>query len=214
MKKVLLTLFIFCFVSLSTYAENFPNLPYKNINNKEKISYDAQTDLWSKRINKNDTYYIKTKGFGEFSDYIDSNKNFAFSTNCEYEFIYKNSLIGYSNKDLKFYQFSFINGELIKTPLAKEEVQNIFPTYRVISLADFSEKTNAYKIKKHFGALDVILLNESDKTYENYDYSSGNAKFNQYKLKGFLTITKPGMIQFAESDTSLSDNMWYMLLVR
>ena len=37
MKKLLLSLFIFFGVILSVYAENLPNLKYKNIEKKDKI---------------------------------------------------------------------------------------------------------------------------------------------------------------------------------
>ena len=145
---------------------------------------------------------------------MDSQKDFAFTTNCEYEFIYKDSLIGYSSRDLKFYRITLSGGTLSKLPLSKEEVQNIFPSYKVISLSEFSKKTNSYKIKKRIGDLKIILFNDSDKTFENYSFTSGNAKFEQYDLKGFITVSKPGMIQFSGLNDSLSDNNWYMLLVR
>ncbi len=215
MKKLFLSLlFVFIFAELSVFAEKMPNLKYKNIGDKDKISYDVQTDTWSHKIDKkNKNYFIKTKGFGEFYDYLDSSKNFAFSTNCEYEFIYNNSLIGYSNKDMKFYDISYTNGGVGKRALSKEEVEKIFPDYELISLSDFSNLTNSKKVKKGFGDLKIILFNDTDKTFENYKFTSGNAKFEQYDLRGFLTVTKHGMIQFAPLEES-ENSIWYVILVR
>ena len=126
MKKFLLTVFLFVFCGISVNAEKFPDLPYPNINNKDKISYDDMTDSWSKKIDKkSENYYIKTKGFGDYYDYLNSHNEFAFSTNCEYEFIYNEKLIGYSNTDLKLYDISYINGGMNKRELSKEEIQKI-----------------------------------------------------------------------------------------
>ena len=211
--KKFLCLF-FCMILIQTaYAANYPDLKYKNIKNKEKISYDFSTGKWSKYNKNNGTYFIKTNGFGDFFDYLDSDKNFAFSTNCEYEFIYNDKLIGYSNKDLKFYNIRYENGKVNKAELSKEDVEKMFPDYRVISFNEFSEKTNSLKIKKNFGDLKIILFNDTDKTFEYYGFTSGNSKFEQYDLRGFLTVSKAGMVQFSDL-RECDDKSWYVLLIR
>ena len=215
MKKFFVSFMVLMSFSLSVFADNFPNIKYKNIKNKDKISYDAATDTWSTKFDKKTTnYFIKTKGFGEFYDYLYPNKDFAFSTNCEYEFIYNSNLIGYSNKDLKFFEIKFANGGISKRELTKEEIQQILPDYNVIYLSDFSKNTNSYKIKKHFGALKILLVNNTDDIFEDFEFTSGNAGFETYDLRGFLTVTKSGMIQFAKKDGSINDKNWYVLLVR
>ena len=213
MKKFFAIMCLYLLIIAANAAE-FPDLKYKNIGIKDKISYDPVTDTWSNKINKrNGNYFVKTKGFGNFYDYNDSHGNFAFSTDCEYEFIYNKNLIGYSNKNLKFYYITYINGGIGKRELTKEEVEILFPEYKVITLSDFSESTSALKLKKHLGDLKILLLNDSDKTFDNYKFSSGNAKFNRYSLRGFLTVTKQGMIQFSGGTTSEKDPM-YILLIR
>ena len=213
MKKIFLSIFLCITVMLTVCAESMPNLKYKNIGNKDKISYSSENG-WSKKIDKKTgNYYIKTKGFGSFYDYVDAEKRFAFSTNCEYEVLYNNRLIGYSSRDLKFYDMDYSNGVLTKQELSKEEVEQIFPDYKVVALSEFSPKTNSLKIKKHLGDLKIILFNDTDKTFDNFKFTSGNAKFEQYSLKGFLTVSKPGMIQFSR----IGDKdrlLWYVLLVR
>ena len=214
MKKIILSFCLCLAFILTAHANNFPDTKHKNIGNKEKISYDSVTDTWSKKIDKKSgNYYIKTKGFGDFYDYNDSNGNFAFTTDCEYEFISNNNLIGYSNKDMKFYYITYINGGIAKRELSTEEVKKLFPEYTVITLSQFSQNTYSYKIKKHFGDLKILLLNDSDKTYDNYKFSSGNAKYEQYSLRGFLSVSKQGMIQFSGKETT-KDNPMYVLLVR
>ena len=213
LKRTILILFISVFTALNVYSENMPNLKYKNIGNKDKISYDSQTGVWSDNIDKKSkNYFLKTKGFGDFYDYLDSNKNFAFTTNCEYEFIYNDSLIGYSNRDMKFYDILYANGGLSKRELSKEEVETIFPEYKVITFSDFSIKTNSIKLKKHSNILKIILLNDTSNTFDNYKFTSGNAKFEQYLLRGFLTVSKSGMIQF--SDTNDENYLYFVILVR
>ena len=214
MKKIFFSFFILLF-GLSVCAQNFPDIKYKNIGNKDKIYYDPASDNWTNKFDKKtDNYFIKTKGFGDFYDYLYPNKNFAFSTNCEYEFLYKGNLIGYSNRDLKFYDIKFINDGISKRELTKDEIQEILPNYHIICLSEFSQKTNSYKIKKHLGNLKILLVNDTDNTYDNFSFSSGNANFHTYALRGFITITKPGMIQFAKNDSHINDKDWYVLLVR
>ena len=215
MKKIFLCLFVFILFGLSVCAENFPDIKYKNIGNKDKIAYDETADTWSKKFDKKTTnYFIKTKGFGEFYDYLYPNKNFAFTTNCEYEFIYNDSLIGYSNRDLKFYDIKFVNNGLSKRELTREEIEKILPDYHIIYLSDFSNKTGSYKIKKHLGDLKILLVNDTNSTFDEFLFTSGNAKFKTYDLRGFIKVTKPGMIQFAKNDDHKNSKDWYVLLVR
>ena len=213
MKKLsFLILLIFCLTNFVN-AENMPDIKYKNIRLKDKISFDLNTNTWSKTVNKkNKNFYTKTKGFGSFYDYVDSNKDFAFSTNCEYDFIYNDSLMCYSNRNMKFYEILYDTKTLGKRELTKEEVEAILPNYQIVSLSDFSSKTNSLKIKKGLNELNVFLFNDTEKTFDNYIFTSGNAKFEQYDLRGFLKIHKPGMIQFSEFGEQ--NNNWYVLLIR
>ena len=214
MRKIFLCLCIVSTVLLSVYADNFPETKHKNIKNKEKIMYDSSADIWSKKADwKNANFYVKTKGFGDFFDYNDANGNFAFSTNCEYEFIDNNNFIGYSNRDMKFYYITYINGGLSKKTLSKEEVEALFPEYKVINLSEFNSNTNAIKIKKHIGNIKILLLNDTEKSFDNYEFSSGNVKFEKYSLRGFINVSNPGMIQFSKGETSI-ENPTYVLLIR
>ena len=213
MKKIFLCLLLFLTLNLACFADSMPNLKYKNIEEKDKISFDIQTGVWSDKIDKKSDYFVKTQGFGEYYDYLDSNQNFAFSTDCDYEFIYKNSLIGYSNRDMKFYDILYGSGGISKRELSKEEVEAIFPEYKVICFSEFRPLTNSIKLKKSFENLKIILLNDSDKTFDNYRFTSGNARISQYKIRGFLTVKKTGMVQFAKEGGTDKD-LWYVILVR
>lgn len=212
MKKIFICFCVFFVSSLNVSANNIPNLGYKNIKNKETISYNQETGVWGKKSKQN-INYTKVKGFGTFYDYLDSNKNYSFSTNCEYEFIYKGRLIGYSNDNMKFYDFTFINGNFEKYELNKDEVEQMLPDYKIITFSDFSKKTNSLKIKKEFGSLKLLLLNDTDKIFDNYSFTTGNAKFLEYSLRGFLEVTKSGMIQFSDNNKN-NDKPWFIILVR
>jgi hypothetical protein len=80
-------------------------------------------------------------------------------------------------------------------------------------LSDFSEKTNSLKIKKNAGALKIFLFNDKNSTFNSYSYTSGNSKFEQYDLRGFLTVHTKGMIQFSRPDETDNKNR-YILLIR
>ena len=213
MKKVFLFLLVCFILNISVCAENFPKIKHKNINVKDKIAFDISSNTWSKFNKKSTNYFIKVKGFGDFYDYLDSEQNFAFTTNCEYEFLYKDSLIGFSNRDMKFYELLYDNKTIGKRALTKEEVEAILPDCKVVSLSDFSTKTNSLKIKKDLGALKILLFNDTDRTFDNYIFTSGNSNFEQYDLRGFLTVHTPGMIQFSKLGEQ-DDKNWYVLLIR
>lgn len=214
MKKIFISLLIMFGTISFAFSANMPDLKYKNIGIKNKITYDIESNTWSKANGKKgETFFVKTKGFGDFYDYLDSEQNFAFSTNCEYEFIHNSSLIGFSNRDMKFYEILYDNNTTGKRALSREEVEAILPDYKVVSLSEFSTKTGALKIKKNMSALKIFLFNDTGRSFDNYTFSSGNSKFEQYDLRGFITVYKPGMIQFSKADETDSKN-WYVLLVR
>ena len=214
MKKILTGFFImFCTVTFAN-ASGMPDLKYKNIGIKDKITYDIETNSWSKNTDKkNLNYFVKTEGFGDFYDYLDADKNFAFSTNCEYEFIYNNSFIGFSNRDMKFYEILYDNKTAGKRALTKEEVEAILQGYTVIPLSEFSPKTNSLKVKKNSHPMKIFLYNDTENTFDEYSFTSGNTKFEQYDLRGFLTVHKPGMVQFSNLSEP-NDTGWYVLLIR
>ncbi len=215
MKKIFLSFIAFILLSTVVFAENFPPIKYKKIGNKGKVSYNADTNVWSDKIDKKQgNYFVKVKGFGDFYDYLDSNKEFAFSTGCEYEFLYNDKLIGYSNKDLNFYELQYADGNLKRVKLTDEDVKLMLPDFKVLKVTDFSKKTNSIKIKKHISDLDIVIINDTDKDLSNYVFTSGNAKFKTYSLNGFITVLKHGMIQFAPEGDEKNTEDWLILLVR
>ena len=214
MRKILYILFVLCF-SLSVYAEDLASIPYKNIEEEGKIKY--VNDVWSSDVSRKDSdYLIKfiSTGTGNFSEFYRSDGSFAFTTGCQYEFIYKGDLIGYSNQDLKFYDIVFMDGKFVPRELTPDEVQVLFPNYTIIKISEFSPNTNSLKIKKRGRNFKVILLNDTDKTFYHYKFSSGNAKYELYPLAGFIDIKKRGMFQFSHFGENTAEFPWYILLVR
>ena len=214
MKKIVSIIFAFCLL-LSVSAEELANIPYKNIKEEGKIKY--VDDVWSDNVTRKDNdYFIKfiSAGTGNYSEFYKSNGEFAFTTGCQYEFIYKGDLIGYANQDLKFYDFIFVNGEFIQRELTPDEVQVLFPDYTIVKISEFSPNTNSLKIKKKGRNFKVILLNDTDKSFYHYSFTSGNAKFEHYPLTGFINIKKKGMFHFSHFGENTAEFPWYVLLVR
>lgn len=217
MKNLVLSLMLILGLSLPVCAEEFASIPYKNLKEKSKITYNTEFDKWSCDVKrKEQNYYTKTicVGSGSYSEFLNPDETFAFSTGSNYEFIHNGNLIGYSNQDLKFYYYTFVDGELIKSELSEEEVQNLFPDYKIVRISDFSETTNSLKIKKQKHNLKLIVLNDTDRNFYHYSFTSGNAKIKRYPLSGFVDITKKGMIQFSHFGDNTENNPWYILLVR
>lgn len=215
MKKIFLSLILASSLSLSTFASDTLNIPYKNLKKNAKITYNEELDCWSTKVNKHSPdVFVKNISDNNTSEYLYPDETLAFSTNCNYEFLNGKDLIGYSNSDLKFYDFAFLNGELTKRELTEEEIQTLFPNFKIIKISEFSPNTNSLKIKKHGHNEKIILLNDTEKTFDNYTFTTGNAKFNTYDLAGFVEITKKGMIQFSHFGENTHATPWFILLLR
>ena len=149
-----------------------------------------------------------------FSEFYSPAGEFLFSTATEYEFINKGRLIGYSNEDLKFYEFIFQEGLLTQREMTEGEIQELFPKYRIIEISEFSRATNCLKLKKNRGKLKLILLNDTDGYFYNYVFTTNNAKYEKYTLRGFLNITQKGLIHFSYDGKDVENTPWFVLLIR
>jgi hypothetical protein len=115
---------------------------------------------------------------------------------------------------MKFYEFYFKENELVRRELLYDEVKELFPTYKIIKISDFSKTTNSIKLKKKRKNLKIIVLNDTDKYFYNYDFTTNNSKFDRYALKGFLSVEKKGLIHFSRFGENSKNTPWYILLVR
>lgn len=210
--RIFLTFILFVGICLSVYADN---IQYKNIKDGESIvNYEEGT--WGIANKKRDIYYTKkiSDGSGSFSEFYTPEEEFVFSTGCNYEFILNGKLIGYSNSDLKFYEFSMPCGILDHRELSEEEIHNLFKDFKIVKISEFSKSTNSLKLKKDKKNFKILLLNDTDRYFYNYAFTSHNAKFNTYPLRGLLNITQKGMIQFSHFGDNTKENPWFILLVR
>lgn len=215
MKKILLSLIVMSAMVLCVNAEELLQIPYKNI--KEESKLRIENDVWTNKINKKEQdYLIKfiSDGSGNYSEFYNSDGTFAFTTDCQYEFLHKGNLIGYSNQDLKFYDFTYAEGKLNKRELTEDEIAELFPDYKIVKISDFSTNTNSLKLKKEGHNFKIIILNDTDKNFYHYSFSSNNGKFETYPLTGFINVTKKGMFQFSHFGDNTESTPWFILLVR
>ena len=215
MNKIFFSLLILCVLTLGAHAADFAKIKYKNIKENDKIK--IENDVWTDNIKRREAEYlikIISDGSGSYSEFYNSDGSFAFTTGCQYEFIKNGDLIGYSNQDLKFYDFTYANGELSRRELSEEEIHTLFPDYEIIKISEFTETTNSLKVKKDKLNYKIILLNDTDRNFYDDGFTTGNSKIEKYPLSGFLNIKKRGMIQFSHFGDNTKDNPWYVLLVR
>ena len=215
MKKILLSLIVMFATVLCANAEELLQIPYKNI--KEESKLRIENDVWTNKINKKEQdYLIKfiSDGSGNYSEFYNSDGTYAFSTDCQYEFLHKGDLIGYSNQDLKFYDFTYAEGKLNKRELTEDEISALFPDYKIVKISDFSTNTNSLKLKKEGHNFKIIILNDTDKNFYHYSFSSNNGKFETYPLTGFINVIKKGMFQFSHFGDNTESTPWFILLVR
>ena len=215
MKKILLSIIVMSAMVLCVNAEELLQIPYKNI--KEESKLRIENDVWTNKINKKEQdYLIKfiSDGSGNYSEFYNSDGTFAFTTDCQYEFLHKGDLIGYSNQDLKFYDFTYAEGKLNKRELTEDEIAELFPDYKIVKISDFSTNTNSLKLKKEGYNFKIIILNDTDKSFYHYSFSTNNGKFETYPLTGFINVTKKGMFQFSHFGDNTVSAPWFILLVR
>lgn len=215
MKKILFSLLILFALTLTSNASQLLEIPYKNIKANDKIK--LTDDIWTNKVLRRESdYFVKlvSDGTGSYSEFYNSDGTFAFTTGSQYEFLYKGELIGYSNQDLKFYNFTLTDGFLNRRELSADEISEMFPDFRIIKISEFSASTNSLKIKKDERNLKIILLNDTDRNFYNYSFTSGNGKFETYRLTGFINITKKGMFQFSHFGDNTKNYPWFILLVR
>ena len=205
MKKWILVLIIF----LSCISAYSAEIKYKNIKDGSKIIYNSNSQIWSTNLQKNSDFLTKTS-----NSYISKNDLKEYYTYCDYEFILNGKFIGYSNTDLNFYEFTIENDCFKEKKLTEDEIQKLFPEYKIIKLSEFSDKTHSLKIKKN-GNKKIILYNDIDGIFSDYCFTSGNSSFETYPLKGFINVNK-GMVQFSSVNSSDSNNNspWFVLLIR
>lgn len=215
MKKFLVLFICFLFALSVQASDDIDCIKYKSIRNNAKISYDTAADIWSTKIDKKKgIYFIKKEVMDGYYEYQTPEGNTAFRTGASYEFINDGSLIGYSNDDLKFYRYSYANGVIKSEALTLEEVEAMLPKVRVVTLSEFSPNTNSLKIKKAKKHFNILIFNDTDNIFSGYTFSSNNAEYETYAVKGLLTITKKGMIQFSKDGSMSSSYPWYVLLIR
>ena len=215
MRKIFFSLLILSGLVLNVQASELLSIPYKGI--KEEGKLKIVNDVWTDNVKRRDNdYFIKfiSDGTGSYSEFYNADGSFAFTTGCQYEFIKNGDLIGYSNQDLKFYDYTYADGVLSRRELAEEEVQALFPDFKIIKISEFSPNTNSLKIKKDKCNLKIILLNDTDRNFYHYSFSSDNSKFERYPLTGFINIKKRGMIQFSHFGDNTKNNPWFILLIR
>lgn len=215
MRKIFLSILILSGLVLNVKASELLNIPYKGI--KEEGKLKIANDVWTDNVKRRDeNYFIKmiSDGTGSYSEFYNSDGTFAFTTGCQYEFIKNGDLIGYSNQDLKFYDYTYSDKLLSRRELTEEEVQALFPDFKIIKISEFSPNTNSLKVKKDKMNFKVILLNDTDRNFYNYSFTSGNSKFELYPLTGFINIKKRGMIQFSHFGDNTKNNPWFILLIR
>lgn len=213
MKKILIMATALCSINLMSFSADIPGFDHKEIKYKDKIFFNVATEQWSNKNTKNsDICFEKKVGFNEYGDYIKTDGDLIFATNCDFDFIHNGRLFGYSSSDLKFYEFIFENNRIIKTPLTKEEIQKIIPNYKIAPISMFSANTNSLRIRKDAGNLKLFILNDTDKNFHNYKFIPVNSLIKTYDLAGFLKVEKGGMIKFTDENTFIKGNP-YILMV-
>lgn len=208
-------LVITLFLTISVNASDFKNVKYEGLEINDKLIFDGVS--WSDSVKRKDkNFYIKQKleGTDSYTEFYSPFTNKSFSTGCQYEFVHKGSLIGYSNYEMKFFEFNFKDGVLIPRILLEDEVATLFPKYKIVKVSQFDNPTNSLKIKKNSRKLKLIVLNDTDRFFYNYAFTTNNAKYDEYKLKGFLDIKKKGLIHFSRFGENSKNTSWFVLLIR
>ena len=205
MKKIILLLIAF-FLCLEVTASDFKSLPYKNIKQNGSITY--VNDGWIKKAKKDGL------SFKRQANSFYSKNGMEFDTESDYVFVKDGRLIGYSSSDLKFYEFVFNEDHVIRQALSYDETAQLFKNYKIILISEFSESTNSIKFKKRRANKKLMIINDTDLKFDNYEFTSNNAKFKKYNVNNVIELHKKGLIQFASSESDDKNSPWFIILIR
>jgi len=207
-KKLAVFIFVFAF-SLSVLASEIKDIPYKNLKDGQKINI-TEGQGWTDKVRRRDSGWFIKRG----SELFSNDEALSFDTGCDYIFINKGNLYGYSENDLKFYEISYTGGKFFRTESDFDEVSTLFKDFRVISISDFTVSTNVFKFKKTRGEEKIMLLNDTNIDFSNYVFTTNKAQFSNYAINNAIGITKGGLIQFSKDGEDAKDSPWFILLVR
>ena len=183
-KKLLAYIVTSIFMSSSVFASG---IPYENIKEGGKIKF---TDAWTSKVSSKDNDCYVRAG----TAFISKNSDTILETDCNYIFIYKGRLLGYS--DAKFYELGDINDGTAKRELLPEEIGQIFKDFKIIKITDFSPNTNSYRYKINHKNSNIMVINDTASELKNYTFYTTNAKISRYPISNAIKIKKRGMIQF------------------
>ena len=208
MKKLFITFFVFL-MCLSVFASDVKNLPYGNIKENGKLTI-TEAGIWSQKVSRKDTgSFIRQ---GNLLKRQDNSLN--IDTKCKFIFLNDGRLFGYDDSIMRFYEFVPSNERVSVKELDIYEVSALFKDFHVIAISDFSKSTNVFKVKKTRGEEKIMLINDTAARFDNYGFSTNNAKYEEYIINNAIGVTKPGMIQFSKSDEGVKNAPWFVLLVR
>ncbi len=209
MFKNFIALVLFCTICMSVSASELKELPYKNIKEGSKITI-SDKQAWTDKVKRKDNNY-----FTRIADELIAKDNsVTIETGCEYLFINKGRLYGYSSDDLKFYEFSYFDNKIYTRELNSDEVSLLFKEFRVILISDFTKTTNVYKFKKVRSEEKIMILNDTRRYFRDYSFTTNNSKFEKYDINNAIGITKKGLIQFSKLRETSQSTPWYVILVR
>ena len=219
MKKILYGLLIsFLFNTLffnSVYAKKIQTIEYKSLKNGTKIKYSDC--YWTNKVKKGDVdYFIRSIDRENLDSitYLANDGENGIVSDWRYDFLYKGRLIGYSYSDMNFYEIIYYNGEFQTRLISVNEVEELFPDFKLIRLSSFNKYTNSLRIKKNKSNRKIILINDIEANLSNYMFTSGNAKFQKYTFPNFIKINSKGMIHFSEFGETPRNTSWFVLLVK
>ena len=199
MKKLFITFMLLNLCISSAFA-------YTYIQEKEKVFYNPQNSTWSSEKQTENDIQLKNKSFigsGGFTEYYYSNGELAIGPETNIEYLHDGNLIGINSQELKFYKFVFENNKFEKKLLSVDEIAQLYPEYSIIRVSDF--QNNEITIyKKFFSKKNILLLNDTDKSFYKYNYKPSSV--NPQHIKPFIKISHAGKIIFSHygDDTSES----------
>lgn len=208
MKKFLIIIFLF-FISSSVFASDIKTIQYKNICKKDKLAI-TETEQWTQKVGRKNTNFY----FVNDTALTSQDETKTIYTGCSYLFVNNGKLIGYSDTDLKFYEFVPSQETISKNELSVKDISELFKDFRIILISDFSKATNVYKFNKKRCQEKIMIVNDSDTIFNNYGFTTHNSRFKKYNINNAISITKKGMIQFSEFGENTKGSPWFILLVR
>ena len=197
---------LFLIISLFSYSYAFE---YDALSDNDNIFYKQNCHAWSKCIDTDKDLLIK-----KYTQECEKDKtvleygNKILKLNSDFECLFGCRFIGINNRNFKFYEVIYEDGEFKEKLLSFEQVENLFENIDVIKISDF--KKGVYTIYNSTEGKEILLYNDTAEEFDDYFVTPKECA--DKNIKSIIKLPRRGNVYLTDSNAKSSKH--YLIKVR